>query len=103
MSQLAQTAACTRFHRLETRLARWLLMTHDRACSNEFHLTHEFLAFMLGMRRVGITKAAGKLKNKKLISYSRGNITILNRAGLEAASCSCYRIDRDIYTSTLGA
>ena len=103
MSQMAQAGACTRFHLLEARVARWLLMTHDRACSNEFHLTHEFLAFMLGMRRVGITKAAGKLKNKKLISYSRGNITILNRAGLEAASCSCYRIDRDIYTSTLGA
>ena len=102
MSQMAQAGACTRFHLLEARVARWLLMTHDRVVGDAFHLTQEFLGYMLGMRRVGITQAAGALQDRRLISYSRGAVTVLDRAGLEAAACACYRIDRDAYTSMLG-
>lgn len=95
--QLSQTAACTHFHEIEPRLARWLLMTHDRAHADHFHLTQEYLADMLGVRRSSITIAAGKLQQQKLISYIRGEINILDRKALEAASCACYNILSDHY------
>lgn len=100
-TQTAQSAACVSRHLLEARLARWLLMTQDRAHSNEFYLTHEFLAKMLGVRRVGITKVAGMLQKRKIMSYRRGNITILDRVKLEEVSCSCYRAAIDTYEGIL--
>ncbi len=102
LAQLAQTAACNRFHALDARLAHWLLMTQDRTHSNEFHLTQEMLGKMLGVRRVGVTNAAGLLQKQNLVSYRRGNVKILDRAGLEAVSCGCYRAGKDMYQSIFG-
>ncbi|HST21694.1 MAG TPA: Crp/Fnr family transcriptional regulator [Blastocatellia bacterium] len=101
MTQISQSAACNRFHIVEARLARWLLMTHDRTGTDEFRLTQQFLSDMLGVRRVGVTNAATALQKNKLITYSRGQITVLNRAGLEAAACKCYSIIKAEYDSFL--
>jgi CRP-like cAMP-binding protein len=100
LCQLTQTAVCSRFHKIEARLARWLLITQDRAHSNQFHLTHEFLAYMLGVRRAGVSTAAGVLQHQHLIQYHRGNITVLNRDGLEAVACSCYKTIKELYEKT---
>lgn len=95
--QVAQTAACNRLHTIEERCARWLLMTHDRVSGPTLPLTQEFLAEMLGTHRPAVTLAAGALQKAGLINYSRGKIRVVDRAGLEAASCPCYAIVRDGY------
>jgi CRP-like cAMP-binding protein len=102
MAQTVASAGCLRFHMIGPRLARWLLMSQDRAHDERFHITHEFLAFMLGVRRVGITVAAGDLQRRGLIHYHRGELTVLDRTGLEAAACSCYAADRRVYAEQLG-
>ena len=103
LSQLATSSACLRFHKIGPRLARWLLMSEDRAHSNNFHLTQEFLAYMLGVRRVGITAAASIFQRAGLIEYHRGEITVVNRSRLEAAACSCYATDRASYVQLFKA
>lgn len=98
MTQALSSAGCLRFHLIGPRLARWLLMTQDRAQDDRFQITHEFLAYMLGVRRVGVTMAAGDMQRRGLIRYHRGAVTVLDRAGMEAAACSCYAADCAVYT-----
>jgi CRP-like cAMP-binding protein len=100
MAQLSQTAACNRFHVVQARLARWLLMASDRVRSDRFPMTQEFLSYMLGVRRVGVSNAARVLMKRGLIAYSRGRIAILERAGLEEAACSCYRLMCDLHAAS---
>jgi CRP-like cAMP-binding protein len=102
MGQLAQATICAQFHLLEGRVARRLLITQDRTRANTFKATHEVLASKLGVRRVGVTEAASSLQRRRLIHYSRGDITVLDRRGLMAASCKCYTADRTSYNRILG-
>ena len=98
-NQVAQSVVCNRLHSLEERCARWLLITHDRVDGDEFKLTQEFLSYMLGVHRPAVTLAAGILQQAGFIHYSRGNIAITDRSGLEGASCSCYQATRDDYAA----
>jgi CRP-like cAMP-binding protein len=100
LSHLVQSAACTRFHLVEARLARWLLMSRDRAHANEFSSTQEFMA-SLAVRRAGVTRAPNYLRKRKLIRYSRGRLSILDGYGLEATACGCYAIFKDTYARML--
>ncbi len=102
LTQIGHIAACNRFHPVDQRLARWLLMTADRAHSLSFHVTHAYLAYMLGVRRVGITLAAAKLQSIGLINYSRGRITVIDLPGLKRTACACYQASLDTYDSVLG-
>jgi CRP-like cAMP-binding protein len=101
-NQVAQSAACNHFHPIEQRCCRWLLMTHDRMNSDDFLLTQEFLAMMLGVQRTGVTVAAGALQRAGLIRYRRGNVTILDRRGLERRSCECYGVSKKEFDRVLG-
>ena len=101
-AQIAQSVSCNRVHNITQRCARWLLMTHDRVPGDEFELTQQFLSQMLGVRRTGVSEVAGGLQRGGLIRYQRGHITILNRKGLEKASCECYRVVRREFERLLG-
>ena len=92
ITQMAQTAVCNRHHSVEQQFCRWLLLALDRAPTNQLTMTQELIAGMLGVRREGITEAAGKLPNLGIIRYSRGHITVLDRSGLEQLSCECYAV-----------
>lgn len=92
ITQMAQTAVCNRHHSVEQQLCRWLLLSLDRLSGNELNMTQELIANMLGVRREGVTEAAGKLQRAGLINYTRGHIKVLNRSGLEMRSCECYRV-----------
>lgn len=102
LEQTAQSVACIGHHELSERCARWLLMTRDRVDGDEFRLTQEFLAIMLGVRRATVTVAAGMLQRAGLIKYQRGRVTILDRSGLEEASCECYDVVREKYDKLVG-
>jgi CRP-like cAMP-binding protein len=102
IAQISQTAACNGLHLLEQRLARWLLEVQERIDSDKLKLTQEFIAYMLGVRRAGVTQAAQKLQESGLISYRRGTIQLLDQRGLEAASCECFRTVREQYDRLLG-
>lgn len=102
-NQVAQSAACNHFHSLRQRCCRWLLMTHDRMQAEEFLLTQEFLAMMLGVQRTGVTAAAGALQRDGLIHYRRGHVTILDRRGLQKGSCECYGVSKAEFDRLLGA
>ena len=102
MAQMATSAACLRYHQIGPRLARWLLMSEDRAHSKHLGMTQDFLAAMLGVRRVGVTQAAGVLQQASLIAYTRGALTVVDREGLKAVACSCYAVDQKTYAATLG-
>jgi len=102
LTQVGQSAACNRAHPIEQRCARWLLMSHDRVLGDEIALTHEYLGEMLGVRRAGVTQAAGKLKRQKLIDYHRGRIRVLDRKGLEKAACECYEFIRAHHDRLVG-
>jgi CRP-like cAMP-binding protein len=102
-NQVAQSAACRDFHSLEQRCCRWLLMTHDRMRSDEFLLTQEFLAMMLGVRRAGVSVAAGKLRGDGVIRYRRGNVTVVDRRSLEDRACECYSTSKREFDRLLGA
>ena len=96
-TQVSQSAACTGTHEVNKRLSRWLMMTHDRAPGDEFEMKHEFMAMMLGVTRSVVTRAAGSLQNKKMIHYTRGQVTILDRSRLEATACECYGVVKAEY------
>ena len=102
LTQVFQSAACNRIHSIEERCARWLLMTHDRVGRDEFRLTQEFLATMLGVRRATVTVAAGILQEAGLIRYRRGVVTIVKRESLEETACECYRVIRNDYERIMG-
>jgi len=102
LNAVAQLAACNRLHLLEQRCARWLLACHDRAEADAFPMTHEFLAMMLGVRRPGVTLAARSLQTKGLITYKHGTMTVLDREGLEAVACNCYRVIKNEFACLLG-
>ena len=101
MTHMAQTAVCNRHHSVEQQLCRWLLLTLDRLPSNELTMTQELIANMLGVRREGVTEAAGKLQGHGYISYRRGHITVINRAGLEDGVCECYAVVKKEFSRLL--
>ncbi len=103
MAQIADSSVCLHYHQISPRLARWLLMSQDRAHASAFHVTHEFLALMLGVRRVGVTTAAVALQRAGLIDYRRGELIVLDRAGLMDVACGCYRAQQVGYEAVLGA
>jgi CRP-like cAMP-binding protein len=101
ITQMAQTAVCNRHHSLEQQLCRWLLLSLDRLSSNHLHVTQELIANMLGVRRESVTESAGKLQLANIIKYHRGNIEVLNRAGLESKVCECYKVVKKEYDRLL--